>query len=321
VSEAAVPLPPQEGVDATSVATPRWQADAALVVAAFFFGTTFIVVQEAVERVDPLPFLAVRFLIGAAVLGVVAHRRSAGRKTRHDAGRRATPAELRDGVLAGLLLLAGYVLQTVGLQYTTAATSAFITYMLVVFVPFIAYATTRQVPHPLTLVGVVLAVAGLVLLTGGADAGFGRGEVLTLGCAVAFAAHLVFLGDVAPRHDAVRLTTVQLTTVGAACLVPALAQGSFDVDGGALAAAAFTGVFATAVAFLAMVWAQRVVSPSRAAIILLLEPVFAALLSALIDEPLTAAVLAGGGLILIAVVLAEVVAPMLAGRATDAVRD
>jgi drug/metabolite transporter (DMT)-like permease len=320
VSEAAVPLPPQEGVEAKSVATPRWQADAALVVAAFFFGTTFIVVQEAVERVDPLPFLAVRFLIGAAVLGVVARRRS-GRRTRHDAGGRATPAELRDGVLAGLLLLAGYVLQTVGLQYTTAATSAFITYMLVVFVPFIAYAATRQAPHPLTLVGVVLAVAGLVLLTGGADAGFGRGEVLTLGCAVAFAAHLVFLGDVAPRHDAVRLTTVQLTTVGAACLVPALAQGSFDVDGGALAAAAFTGLFATAVAFLAMVWAQRVVSPSRAAIILLLEPVFAALLSALIDEPLTAAVVAGGGLILVAVVLAEVVAPMLAGRATDAVRD
>jgi drug/metabolite transporter (DMT)-like permease len=190
-----------------------------------------------------------------------------------------------------------------------------------VFVPFISFATTRQAPHPLTLVGVVLAVAGLVLLTGGADTGFGRGELLTLGCAVAFAAHLVFLGDVAHRHDPVRLTTVQLATVGAACLVPAAVQGGFDLDGGALVAAAFTGVFATAVAFLAMVWAQRVVSPSRAAIILLLEPVFAALLSALVDEPLTAAAVAGGGLILIAVVLAEVVAPSLAGRPTEAVRD
>jgi drug/metabolite transporter (DMT)-like permease len=321
VSEAAVPLPPQEGVDESTVTTPRWQADAALVVAAFFFGTTFILVQEAVERVDPLPFLSVRFLIGAAVLGLVAHRRSSGRRDRHDTGGRGTPGELRDGVLAGLLLLAGYVFQTVGLQYTTAATSAFITYMLVVFVPFFSYATTRQVPHPLTLVGVVVAVAGLMLLTGGADTGFGRGEVLTLGCAVAFAAHLVFLGDVAPRHDAVRLTTVQLATVGAACLIPAAIQRGFALDGGALAAAAFTGVFATAVAFLAMVWAQRVVSPSRAAIILLLEPVFAALLSALIDEPLTAEAVAGGALILIAVVLAEVVAPMLAGRAADAVRD
>jgi drug/metabolite transporter (DMT)-like permease len=321
MSEAAVPLPPQEGIDARPVATPRWQADAALVVAAFFFGTTFIVVQDAVKRVDPLPFLSVRFLIGAAVLGFVAHRRAAVAKPQRGTRRAATPGELRDGVLAGLLLLAGYVFQTVGLQYTTAATSAFITYMLVVFVPFISYATTRQAPHPLTLVGVVLAVAGLVLLTGGADTGFGRGEALTLGCAVAFAAHLVFLGGVAARHDPVRLTTVQLATVGLVCLVPAVVQGGFDFDGGALAAAAFTGVFATAVAFLAMVWAQRVVSPSRAAIILLLEPVFAALLSALVDEPLTVATVAGGALILIAVLLAEVVAPMLAERAADAVRD
>jgi drug/metabolite transporter (DMT)-like permease len=321
VSEAAVPLPPHEGAVATPVAAPRWQADAALVLAAFFFGTTFIVVQDAVDRVAPLPFLAVRFLIGAAVLGIVAHRRTAARRAREDTGRPGTPGELRDGVLAGLLLLTGYVFQTVGLQYTTAATSAFITYMLVVFVPFISFATTRRAPHPLTLVGVVLAVAGLVLLTGGAHTGFGRGEALTLGCAVAFAAHLVFLGDVAGRHDPVRLTTVQLATVGLACLVPAAVQGEFDLDGSALAAAAFTGVFATAVAFLAMVWAQRVVSPSRAAIILLLEPVFAALLSALIDEPLTAATVAGGGLILIAVLLAEVVAPTLAGRTTDPVRD
>ena len=77
MSDAAVPLPPQEGAHASPVTTPRWQADAALVVAAFFFGTTFLVVQEAVERIDPLPFLSVRFLIGATVLGLVAHRRPA----------------------------------------------------------------------------------------------------------------------------------------------------------------------------------------------------------------------------------------------------
>jgi drug/metabolite transporter (DMT)-like permease len=310
VSDAAVPLPPPEQTPAAEQAVaPRWAADTALVVAAFFFGTTFLVVQDAVERMEPLSFLAVRFLIGAAVLGVVAHRRP------------GTSGELRDGVIAGGLLLAGYVLQTVGLQYTTAATSAFITYMLVVFVPFISFATTRQRPHPLTLLGVLLAVAGLVLLTGGADTGFGRGELLTLGCAVAFAAHLVFLGGVAPRHDPVRLTMVQLATVGAACLVPSAARVSIDPDGPALAAAAFTGVFATAVAFLAMVWAQRVVSPSRAAIILLLEPVFAASLSALIDEPLTAATIVGGGLILVAVLLAEVVAPSLVERTPGVVRD
>src|SRR4030095_12564082 len=108
-------------------------------------------------------------------------------------GRRrpATPRELRHGVVAGVALLAGYVLQTVGLQYTTPSTSAFITYLLVAFVPLIGFVALGGRPRPLTLVGLVMAVVGLVLLTGGADASFGKGEVLTLGCAVAFAAHIV----------------------------------------------------------------------------------------------------------------------------------
>jgi drug/metabolite transporter (DMT)-like permease len=229
-------------------------------------------------------------------------------------GRAATPGELRDGVAGGVALLVGYVLQTVGLQYTTPSTSAFITYMLVVFVPLIGFVVLRRRPHPLTLVGLVLAVVGLVLLTGGADATFGKGEVLTLGCAVAFAAHIVIVGETAERHDAIRLTCVQVTTVGASCLVLSLFTGGLAMPASALAAAAFTGVFATALAFWAMVWAQRVVSPSRAALILLLEPVFAALLSALAGDPLTAGALAGGALILAAVVVAEVVPAYLSGR-------
>ena len=309
MSEAAVPLPLPEEIEPRRVAPPpRWQADLALVVAAFFFGTTFIVVQDAVERADPLPFLAVRFLIGAAVLAVVARRRP------------RTERELRHGVIAGAALLVGYVAQTVGLQYTTAATSAFITYMLVVFVPLLSYAVTRERPHALVIAGVALAVVGLGLLTGGADVGFGRGEVLTLGCAVAFGIHLVFLGEVAARHDPIRLTTVQLATVGGACLAPAVVQG-LALDAPALGAAAFTGVFATAVSFLAMVWAQRIVSPSRAALILLLEPVFAALLSAVTGESITATSALGGALILLAVVVAEVLAPAVSARRARAVSD
>ena len=217
---------------------------------------------------------------------------------------RATPAELRDGIV-GSVLLAGYVLQTVGL-HTTAATSAFITSCS-------SCSAVRRVgarkSHPLTLVGVVLAVAGLVLLTGGADAGFGRGEVLTLDApGVRRRSRVPRRGQ--PRHDPVRLTTVQLTTVGAACLVPALAQGSFASPGGSALAAAASLVCSPPP------WrSSRWCGPSgssarRGPRLLLLEPVFAALLSALIDEPLTAAVVAGGGLILLPV-LAEVVAPML----------
>jgi drug/metabolite transporter (DMT)-like permease len=303
VSEAAVPLPGLPGPPPTAPPSARRRADLALVVAAFFFGTTFLVVQDAVEDADPVPFLAVRFLIGGAVLAVL------GR------GRAATPLEMRHGVAAGVLLFVGYVLQTVGLQYTSPSTSAFITYLLVVFVPLISFAVLRRRPHPLTLVGLVLAVAGLVLLTGGADVAFGRGEVLTLGCAVAFAAHIVLLGETAGRHDPVRLTCIQVTFVGLACLAISVVTGGLRMPWAAVGAAAFTGVFATALAFFAMVWAQRVVSPSRAALILLLEPVFAALLSWVTGEGLSGAALAGGVLILAAVMVAEVIPPWLTARA------
>jgi drug/metabolite transporter (DMT)-like permease len=279
------------------------RADLALVLAAFAFGTTFIVVQDAVEGADPTGFLAARFLLGGAVLAVVARRR-----------RRRAPHELRHGIAAGLALTVGYISQTVGLQYTTAATSAFLTYMLVVVVPLAGWVALGRRPHPLTTVGVALAVAGLALLTGGGGTGFGRGEVLTLVCAVAFAIHIVILGEVASRHDAVRLTCVQLLTVGGVCLVPALVTGGLALPADAVGAAVFTGVFATALAFLAMVAAQRIVSPARAALVLLLEPVFAAILDGLTGAPVRASTAAGGALILVAVVVAEVLPETLATR-------
>lgn len=300
-----------------------WRADGALVVAAFFFGTTFVVVKDAVTHVDPLPFLAVRFLIGAAVLLV------AGR------GRPSSEREVVHGVVAGLALWAGYSLQTFGLQHTAPATSAFLTYMLVVIVPVLGFVFPLRPPrrrpkgsrlrrpvspgrrlHWTTAAGIAIAVAGLVLLTGGASTGFGRGEALTLGCAVGFAVHMVILGQSAARHDPVRFTAVQLATVGGASLLLSALDdpGAVAFGGAPLAAAAFTGVFATALAFLAMVWAQRSVSPSRAALILLLEPVFAALLSWVDGETLSAASAAGGVLILVAVVVAEVLPQRLTLR-------
>ncbi len=141
--------------------------------------------QGAVERVEPIPFLAVRFLIAAAVLWLIARRRP------------SNAHEVRDGIVAGAALLLGYVLQTTGLQYTSSATSAFITYLLVVFVPVLGFVLLGRRPHPVTLAGIAVAVVGLVLLTdpggGGASAGFGKGELLTLGCAIAFAGHVVIL--------------------------------------------------------------------------------------------------------------------------------
>jgi drug/metabolite transporter (DMT)-like permease len=282
----------------------RLRADAALVGAAFLFGGTFLVVQEGVEQADPVPFIGVRYLVAVAVLAPFALRRP------------ATPGVVRDGVLAGVALGAGYVFQTAGLQYTTSSTSAFITYLLVVFVPLIAAVAVRRPPHVTTVAGVAIAVVGLALLTGGGSGSFGKGEVLTLGCAVSFAAHIVVVAQVVRRHDVLLLTLVQLTTVCAACGAAGFLLGGYGFGAKGWAAAVATGVGATAVAFVLQIWAQRVVGPTRTAIVLLLEPVFAAVLGYLTGERLGWIGAAGALLILVAVALTEVLPQLLTQRSS-----
>ncbi len=283
----------EKGRAGAQVATTN-RATAALVVAAFMFGSTFLLVQDATDDASVTAFLAVRFLFAAALLWPIARRRP------------STTHEIGHGVTAGTCLLVGFVLQTVGLRYTTSSTSAFITYLLVVFVPLITSLLGRAWPAASVVVGVVLAVLGLLLLSGGIQ-GFGLGELLTLGCALAFALHIVVLGRTASRHDPIRLTFWQSLTVGAACLVPGALSGGYRFGAAVWLAAAFCGMGATALAFSCMVWAQRVVTEARAAIILLLEPVFAALLGYVAGERLGVRGLLGALLILVAVLVTELV--------------
>jgi drug/metabolite transporter (DMT)-like permease len=267
----------------------------ALVAAAFFFGTTFLVVKDAVDGAGPVPFLAARFCIGTVALWPFA------RVTPR------TPGLVPDGAVVGLALLAGYVFQTVGLQYTSASESAFITYLLVAFVPLLSAVKLRRPPTGATLVGVVLACVGLWLLTGARPA-LGRGEVLTVGCAIAFAFHIVLVADRSPRHSAIRLNAVQLAVVGVACVVPGLFLGGYGFPLTTWLAAAFTGVFASAFALGMQVWAQARVEPSTSALVLTLEPVFAAVLGYLAGERL-GWVGAGGAALILAGVLVSELAP------------
>ena len=280
----------------------RARGVAALVLAGLLFGSTFLVVQGAVERVAVVPFLALRFLIAGAVLWPIARRRA------------ATPQELRHGVLAGSSLLAGYLLQTIGLRTVTAATSAFITYLLIVIVPILTAMRSRRMPGGSVFIAVGLALAGLYALSGG-PASFGSGEMLTLLGAGCFAIHIVIVGEVSGHHDPVRLTMWQVLTVGVACAVASPFTGGLTgMDLGVLGAAVFTGVGATALAFWCMTWAQQVVPGPQAALILLLEPVTAGLLGEVVGDHLGRRGLLGAALILAAVIVAE-----LGGRRLPAV--
>lgn len=287
------------------------RADLALAAAAFLFGTTFLVVQDAVASDGAVPFLVVRFGVGAVVLVPLAARRG-----------RPAPGFGRAVAVLGGLLATGYVLQTVGLQHTTSSVSAFVTYLLVVFVPILSALVLRAPPSPAALAGVVLAVAGLVLLTAGASGegvggGLGLGELLTLGCAVAFAAHIVALADAAPRFDVVQLNLGQFAVVAGALLVPGLFLGGYDLSLAAAAAALYTGVAVTALAFGLQVWGQRRVSATRTALVLLLEPVFAAGLGYLAGERLGPLGAVGAGVIVVAILVAEVGGPWSARRASE----
>lgn len=292
------------------------RADLALAGAAFLFGSTFLVVQDAVEDDGAIPFLVVRFGIAALVLVPMAVRRG-----------RPGPGFTRAVLVLGGLLAAGYVLQTVGLQDTTSSVSAFITYLLVVFVPILSAVVLRAPPSPLALVGVVLAVCGLVLLTAGAGGGgsllegLGRGELLTLGCAVAFAAHIVALAADAPRFDVVQLNLGQFSVVAVILVVPGALTGGYRLSPSTLLAAAYTGVVVSAVAFGLQVWGQRQVSATRTALVLLLEPVFAAALGYVAGERLGALGALGAGVIIVAILVSEVGGPLVARRRTRAPTD
>lgn len=271
---------------------PAATAQLALVLAAFLFGSTFVVVKDAVKDVGPVPFLAVRFAVGALLLVPFALNAP------------KTPGSLRGGVWCGLALVAGYVLQTVGLQYTSSSRSALITYLLVLIVPVISAVRSRRPPNAIACAGITTAVVGLFLLNG-ARVDVGKGEALTLLCALAFAIHIALLAELSPRHDAIRLTAVQLAVVAVACAVPGVFTGGYHFTARAWWAAGYLGVVASALAFVLMVWAQRVVPPARTALLLMMEPVFAAIVGYAAGDRLGVAGAIGAALILTGIAVAE----------------
>ena len=262
-----------------------------LVAAAFLFGATFVVIKRAVTLIPPLAFVGWRFLIGAVALLALAFPR--GRSI------------WRDGVIAGTVLFAGYALQTKGLTLTGAANSGLITGLYVVFTPIIAAFVARTKFSGWAVSGTGVAFVGLALLTMQEGVRFGSGDLLTVGCAVAFATHIVILSRVAARHPVVPFTAVQLlvTAVLATSLswiTEGLPLPSVDV----IPALLMTGLVVSAAAFLLQVWSQTVIGPARTAVILTLEPVSATLLAALLlAERLDAKQWTGAALILTGIYL------------------
>jgi drug/metabolite transporter (DMT)-like permease len=258
----------------------------ALVAASLLYGATFVVVKDAIVTLPPLGFVGWRFLLGAAAL--VAFVRPRGARL------------WRDGTVAGILLFAGYAFQTQGLSLTTASNSGLITGLYVVFTPLLSAAVRRSAPRPVVVGGALVAFAGLAALTIEDGLRLQGGDLLTIACAAAFAGHIVWLARTARHHPVVPFTAVQLAITAAGGLVlGAVLESPGFPPASIWPALLLTGLGVSAGAFLMQIWAQTVIGPNRTAIVLALEPAFAALTAmAVLGERLTARGWLGAVLIL-----------------------
>jgi drug/metabolite transporter (DMT)-like permease len=290
----------------------RRKAELALVANAVIWGTTFVLVKAALGYISTALYLAVRFSLATAALLVIYR----------DIWKRPVPwKSLAAGGFTGALLYSGFLLQTVGLQLTTPSKSAFITGLSTVMVPLLAALVYKNRPQVSEVVGVLVATVGMGLMTleGGAGSGLGskvgsivgsigKGDWLTFGCAIAFAAHIVTLGHFSKRMSFQLLTVTQIgaAAVAALALFPWIETPRVQWQPVVIWAIIITALLATALAVTIQAWAMRYTTPTRSALIFALEPIFAWITSfCLTGESLSGRATAGAALILSGVILVE----------------
>ncbi len=285
------------------------KADLALILVVVVWGTTFVAVQTALAEISVHSFHVLRFGVATAALLPLLLMRKSGSSDRQPA---TSGLLFKAGFLAGFSLWLSYCFQSFGLLYTTPSHSGFLTGMAVVIVPVLAFLILKDKLEKRALIGVSMAAVGLAFLTFGGEVivekpppqpDILKGDLLTLGCAIAFAFQIIIKARWASQLSPLKLTIVELTTVFVLSLTAALLLEeipdprslSFTVWGAVL----LTGLLATAFAFLVQTWAQRTTSAVRTAVIFAFEPVTAAIFSWwLIGEVLPPWAVFGGVLII-----------------------
>jgi drug/metabolite transporter (DMT)-like permease len=263
------------------------------------WGSTFFLIRDLLVRVPTLDFLAVRFAIASVALLVVAPRAVA----------RLSPASRRSAVVLGLLYGVAQILQTAGLAHTAASVSGFITGMYVVLTPVFAAALLRTRITALTWGAVLLATAGLAVLTlNGLSVGYG--EAITLVAAMLYALHIVGLGAWSTPHEALGMSIVQIVVITLVCLVATAPDGIvLPQTTGDWLSVVYMAIFAGALGLVGQTWAQAHLAPTRSALIMSMEPVFAAFFAVLLGGESFTLRMVGGGLMVLAAMLVVELAP------------
>lgn len=274
------------------------KAELVLVFITMLWGGTFLLVHNVMDVSGPMFFVGLRFAAAALFVGVVSLRVLPG----------LTWTELKAGMLIGITIMLGYSLQTMGLQTISSSQSAFITALYVPFVPLLQWLVLGRRPGLMASLGICVAFVGLMLLAGpqGGSLQFSDGEVVTLVSAVAIAAEIILISRYASKVDVRRVTVVQLATASALSFLMIVPTQEQLPDFSWLLLLSAVGLGAmSAVIQVAMNWAQKSVSPTRATLIYAGEPVWAGIVGRLAGERLPGVALIGAALIVLAVVVSE----------------
>ena len=298
---------------------PNLAADGALVLTTLVWGTTFFMAKDILSSWPPLAYMFARFGVAALILAALFRRQLTG----------ADAAAWRAGATLGLLMGVGFGLQAAGQVYTTASKSAFVTGLTTPLVPFVAYAVLRARPGVENLVGVALASAGgLLILAPRDDAGVNLGDLLTLVSTTLFALHMTLLSVYARRFDVRQITVLQIASaaifISLAWVVVRASAAAFGAEAlptfaaGEAAPLAFgarivvqllyLAAVATVAVFFLWTWGQSRTTPTHAAVIFSLEPVFATFFAVLVRGPeewMGGRGWAGAGLVFAGIVVSE----------------
>lgn len=270
----------------------------ALLAAALIWGSSFIIMKDAVSDVPVFLLLAIRFTIACVLLALVFFRRL----------RKAGGQLVRHGIVCGILLLSAYATQTFGLITTTPGKNAFLTAVYCVLVPFLSWMAYRRRPTVYNWVAAALCIAGIGLVSLNEGFSIAPGDALTLLGGVFFALHIMALSRFGETDDPVALTIVQFAVVALLSWVASLlseAGAAFPAPS-VWPQLAYLSVLCTAATLLLQTIGQKLTPPSQAAILLSLESVFGVVFSLLMGaETLTIPLGCGFALIFISVITSE----------------
>jgi len=278
--------------------TLRARAETFLLLMTVIWGSTFVLTKFILESASPFVYVAIRFTIASILFATLFYRKL----------RVISKNALIKGFILGVLLFSGFVLQTVGMKFTTASKSAFITGLMVVFTPIFQFIIEHKAPKQGNIIGVVFVAIGLYLLTSPQGSEFNIGDALTIVCAVLFSIYTVYIGIYGKIHDPAHLSFVQfvVTAVFATLAIPFLETARLNISSHFLLNLAYLAIMPTVVALYIMAKYQKYTTPTRSAIIYSMEPPIAAFFAFwIIGEQIGLSGVVGGVLILFGIIVSE----------------